>query len=175
MGQPQEVRATVTYFTDKEAETQSSIVSCEESPSKSRVGLAPAGVAELVGCRSTNRKVTISIPWQDTWLGCRYSPSQGAHRRQPTDVSLSHRCISSSPPSFPPLKSKVKVKLKKKVNLARNPAMADATASAVSPSHWDCFLGESQGLSRETPAAARPGPLAASNTAQNWEGHRSGS
>ena len=46
------------------------------------------GVAQWVGRRPTNRKVTGLIPGQGMCLGCRPGPWLGAFKRQPIDVSL---------------------------------------------------------------------------------------
>ena len=62
--------------------------------------VALAGVAQLVGILSSNRKAAGSIPSLGTYLGCRFDPplapvqvrvipSSGVYGRQPIDVSLS--------------------------------------------------------------------------------------
>ena len=48
----------------------------------------PADVAQLVGNRSTNRKVAGFIPGRGISLGCGSVPGRGAYETQPIDVSL---------------------------------------------------------------------------------------
>ena len=46
-------------------------------------------------CRLVHQKVAGSISSQGTNLGCGFGPKLGgAYRKQPTDVSLSHQCLS---------------------------------------------------------------------------------
>ena len=63
--------------------------------------LALTAVAQWVGQRLANQKVTISIPSQAACLGFGPGPHLGARERQPhIDVSLTPPCLSLSP-SFP--------------------------------------------------------------------------
>ena len=51
--------------------------------------MALAGVAQWIELQPANQRVAGSIPSQDTCLGCRPGPQQGAHERQlHMDVSL---------------------------------------------------------------------------------------
>ena len=63
---------------------------------------ALAGVAQWAEHHPINRKVASLIPSQGTCLDCRPGPWLGACKRQLVDISLTHRCFSSSlSPSLP--------------------------------------------------------------------------
>ena len=61
---------------------------------------ALAGVAQLVGASSCNRKVVASIPGQSTYQGCGFGPhpgcirSLGTHGRQPVNASITSMFLS---------------------------------------------------------------------------------
>ena len=55
-----------------------------------------AGVAQWTLCWPTDQKVAGSIPGQGTCLGGGPGPQLGTCKRQPIDVSLTHRCFSPS-------------------------------------------------------------------------------
>ena len=64
-----------------------------------------AGVAQRAECRPA--KVAGLVLRQGTGLGCGPRPQLEACERQPMDVSVTHRCFSSSlPPSLPLSKNK---------------------------------------------------------------------
>lgn len=62
-----------------------------------------------------------------------------------------------------------------RVGLAGKPALADATASAFSPSHWDCRLGEKPGTHWDVPSSGPATGPSPSLTALKWKGHQPGS
>ena len=68
--------------------------------------LAPACVAQLVGCCSTKLKVAGWIPAWGTCLNGR--PSWGTCKRPPIDVSFAHLCFSPSLSPSLPLSLKIK-------------------------------------------------------------------
>ena len=78
------------------------------------------GAAQWGGCRPAVLRVTDSIPSQGMCLGYWSGPRMGVRKRQPIDVSLTHRCFSpflspSLPLSLKINKYNLKKKKKKKV------------------------------------------------------------
>ena len=68
-----------------------------------KICIALTGVAQWIECRRVNQKVAGSILSQGTCLGCGTGPQVGLCKRQPVNISLTHRCFSSSLSSSLPL------------------------------------------------------------------------
>ena len=60
-----------------------------------KIKTALPGVAQLVGQHLAKQRVASFISNQGACLGCRFSRCWGAYKRQPIDVSLSHKCFFS--------------------------------------------------------------------------------
>ena len=73
---------------------------------------ALAGMAQLVGALSHDRKILGLIPGQGTYLGVGPVP-YSVYSRQPINVSLSHQCLSL--PLSPSLRAMSSGKDKKKL------------------------------------------------------------
>ena len=64
--------------------------------------MALTGVAQWIEhCWPVNQKVSGLISSEGTCLGCGPGPWVGPCKRQPTDVSLVHRCFFPLSPSLP--------------------------------------------------------------------------